>query len=201
MTPSLSKTKIALSFVLSTVILLPSSLARAAVNLTLGGSHSQSNAGYQKIESGAGSAGISVDLGDYFRVGYTHRQELASTTGYQLKEATKQYVYFESLSHVTSNAVDLTLILYAGDIVTPFIFAGVNVKHYSTDNKEADGTHEHLDLVYPGPQGGAGIGIRLNQKFSLKVTYTMSPGVTQTPDQPAAQTLDTYSQLGISYAL
>jgi hypothetical protein len=193
--PSALRSAIIAAFVMN------ASFAQAAINLSLGGSHSQSNAGYQKIESGAGSAGISIDLGDYFRVGYTHRQELAATTGYQLKEASKEYVFFQSLSHVTSNAVDLTLILYAGEIVTPFIFAGVNVKHYSTDNRESDGTYEHLDLVYPGPQGGAGLGIRLNQKFSLKVTYTMSPGVTQIPGQAANQTLDTYTQLGITYAL
>lgn len=197
MTPCRAPIKI----IFFSIFILSSSPAFSAVKVTLGGSHSKSNAGYQKIESGAGSAGLSFDLGEHFMIGYTHRQELASTTGYQLKEESKQYVYFESLSHVTSNAIDLTLILYSGDILTPFIFAGVNVKHYSTDNKEADGTHEHLDITYPGPQGGAGLSIRLNQKFSLKVTYTMSPGVTQTPDQPAAATLDTYTQIGISYAL
>ena len=184
-----------------TFIVVAPEQARAALHLSLGGSHSESNAGYQKIESGAGSAGLSIDLGDYFRVGFTHRQELSSTSGYQLKEATNQYVYFQSVSHVTSNAVDLTLILYAGEIVTPFIFAGVNVKHYSTDTQEADGTREHMELTYPGPQGGAGLGIRLNQKFSLKITYTMSPGIKQLPGEQAVSTTDTYTQVGISYAL
>lgn len=194
----LSRKKATLSLYLISLLSTPAS---AGMQLSLGGSHSQSNAGYQKIESGAGSAGLSLDLGDYFRIGYTHRQELSSTTGYQLKEATNQYVYFESLSHVKSNSVDLTLILYAGEIITPFIFAGVTVKQYSTDMQEADGTHEHMELTYPGPQGGAGLGIRLNQKFSLKITYTMSPGVTQLPGALAESTIDTYTQVGISYSL
>lgn len=193
--------KSTLVFGLTACVLTFSQPAHSGVQVTLGGSHSKSNAGYQKIESGAGSAGVSLDLGEYFRIGYTHRQELSSTTGYQLKEATNQYVYFRSLSQVTSNSVDLTLILFAGDYVTPFVFAGLSVKNYSTDAIESDGTRESMRLTYPGPQGGAGLGIRLNQKFSLKITYTMSPGVTQIPGQQGSATTDTYTQVGISYAL
>jgi hypothetical protein len=185
----------------SLALLMYTQSAMGGVQITLGGSHSQANAGYQKIESGAGSAGVSLDLGEYFRIGYTHRQELSSTTGYQLKEASKQYVYFRSLSHVTANAVDLTMILYGGEIVTPFVFAGITVKHYSTDMQEADGTREHMELSYPGPQGGAGVGIRLNQKFSLKLTYTASQGSSQIPGQQGELKTDTYTQVGISYAL
>ena len=173
----------------------------AAVHLSLGGSRSESNAGYQKIESGAGSAGVSIDLGEYFRVGYTHRQELSSTTGYHLKEATNQYVYFQSRLHVVSNGVDLTLVLYGGEIITPFIFAGYALKQYTTDMQEADGTTEHMYLPLPSPEGGAGMAIKLNQKFSLKITYTMSQGVTQLPGGEAQPVIDSYTQLGIQYAL
>ena len=173
----------------------------AAVQVSLGGSRSEANAGYQKIESGAGSAGLSIDLGEYFRVGYTHRQELSSTTGYHLKEATNQYVYFQSRSHVVSNGIDLTLVLYSGEIITPFIFAGYALKQYTTDMQEADGTTEHMYLPMPSPEGGAGISIKLNQKFSLKVTYTMSQGITQLPGGQAQSVLDSYTQLGISYSL
>lgn len=173
----------------------------AAVQISLGGSHSESNAGYQKIESGAGSAGVSIDLGSYTRLGYTHRQELSQTTGYELKEATNQYVYFRSRSHIIANAVDLTLILYAGDIVTPFVFGGISVKNYNTEMVQADGTREKLHLTLPGPQGGAGLSIRLNQKFSLKLTYTVSDGVKQIPGSEGERTIDSYSQVGISYTL
>jgi hypothetical protein len=187
--------------ILGAITFLTAQTSQAAMHVSLMGSHSQSNAGYQSIESGAGSAGVAFDLGQYFRLGFTHRQELSSTKGYKNKEETNTYVYFESLSHVTSNDVDLTLILYAGDIVTPFIFAGVGVRHYVTDMQEADGTREHMDFVYPGPQGGAGLSIRINQKFSLKLTYTMSPGVSKLPGEEEKSTLDNYTQVGISYTL
>jgi hypothetical protein len=193
-------TNVLISLVAITGIFASSS-ADAAMHVSLMGSHSQANAGYQKIESGSGSAGVAIDLGQYFRLGYTHRQELSATKGYKDKNDDNQFVYFESLTHITSNDVDLTLILYAGDIFTPFIFAGVGVKHYVIDMVEADGTREHNDFVYPGPQGGAGMSIRINQKFSLKLTYTMSPGVSKLPGEKEQGTIDNYTQIGISYTL
>jgi len=182
-------------------LLMVTKPAEAAVKFSLSGSRSESNAGYQKIESGAGSIGLSMDLGEYFMVGYSHRQELSSTVGYQQKAATSTFVYFQTLSHVTSNAIDLTLILYGGEVVTPFIFAGLAVKHYIVDTKEADGTVEHLDMPHPGPQGGAGLSIRLNQKFALKLTYTMTDGIKQLPGENAEMSIDTYTQMGITYSL
>jgi hypothetical protein len=173
----------------------------AAVKVSLSGSRSESNAGYQKIQSGAASAGLSMDLGEYFMVGYTHRQELSSTVGYQQLEGTNTFVYSKTLSHVTSNAVDLTLILYGGDIVTPFVFAGLAVKHYMIDTTLDGQEPQHVSMPHYGPQGGAGLSIRLNQKFSFKLTYTLTDGIKQLPGESAEQTIDTYTQMGITYAL
>ena len=53
--------------------------ALAGVHLSLEGKHSEANAGYQKIVSGSGSAGISFDIGGYTRLGYTIKQEQDST--------------------------------------------------------------------------------------------------------------------------
>ncbi len=178
-----------------------SSSAFGAVHLTLGGSHSQSNAGYQKVESGAGSAALSLDLGEYFRVGLTHREELASTTGFHAVASTNTYSYFKSRSNISSNGVDLTLVLYNGEIITPYVFCGVTQKHYVITTVEADGTTDHFDMTQPGPQAGMGLGIRLNQKFSLKISYTMSIGQTQIPGNPAQSATDTFTQIGLSYAL
>jgi Outer membrane protein beta-barrel domain len=177
------------------------SSAQGAMRLTLSGSNSQSNAGYQKIESGAGSASLSLDLGEYFRVGYSHRQELSSTTGYHIKSTSDQYTYFKSRSHITSNGVDLTLVLYNGEVITPFVFLGVTQKHYVVSTTEDDGTTDTMDLTQPGPEGGVGLGIRLSEKFSLKLTYTMSTGSSQLPGYAAQGATDTYTQLGLSYAL
>lgn len=184
----------------SVTLLLPNQLL-AGMHVSLGGSHSESNAGYQKIVSGAGSAGLSFDIGGYTRLGYTFRQELDSTTGYQLNSAGTEFVYFRKNSSVTSNSVDLTLILYAGDIFTPFVFAGVVKKQYATHIADATGAVESYAYPYAGPQGGFGLGIRLSQKFSLKGTYTMSNGYTVVPGQQLQTTVDSYTQVGITYEL
>jgi hypothetical protein len=173
----------------------------AAMKVSLSGSRSESNAGYQKIQSGAGSAGLSLDLGEYFMVGYTHRQELSSTVGYQQIDGTNIFVQFKTLSHVTTNALDLTLILYGGEIVTPFIFAGLAVKNYVIDFVQAGQDPQRVSKPHYGPQGGAGLAIRMSQKFSFKLTYTLTDGVKQYPGESAEQTLDTYTQMGITYAL
>jgi hypothetical protein len=188
-------------FAILTSILSISSQSLAAVKVSLSGSRSESNAGYQKIQSGAASAGLSMDLGEYFMVGYTHRQELSSTVGYQQLEAASTFVYSKTLSHVTTNAVDLTLILYGGDVVTPFVFAGLAVKHYMIDTTQDGQEPQHVSMPHYGPQGGAGLSIRLNQKFSFKLTYTLTDGIKQLPGQNPEQTVDTYTQMGITYAL
>jgi len=182
-------------------ITLLSTQSFAAVKLSLSGSRSESNAGYQKIQSGAASAGFSLDLGENFMVGYTHRQELSSTVGYQQIEGTQIFVYSKTLSHVTTNALDLTLILYGGEIVTPFIFAGLAIKHYVIDTMAAGESPQRASMPHYGPQGGAGLSIRMSQKFSFKLTYTLTDGVKKLPGEDAEQTIDTYTQMGITYAL
>jgi hypothetical protein len=173
----------------------------AGIKVSLSGSRSESNAGYQKIQSGAGSAGLSLDLGQNFMVGYTHRQELSSTIGYQQVQGTNIFVYSKTLSHVTTNALDLTLILYGGEIVTPFVFAGLAIKNYVIDTIQAGEDPQRVSMPHYGPQGGAGLSIRLNQKFAFKLTYTLTDGVKQYPGESAEQTVDTYTQMGITYAL
>lgn len=196
---------------LATLFCLPG-IASAGAHLTLGGSSTISNAGYQKIESGAASGGLAFDLGEYFRLGYTYRQELAITSGYieakddngvVIKDAAGDTTYekFLNKSRVVSQSVDLTIVLYAGDIFTPYIFAGIVNKSYDIENQTEGEPVEHTRLSFPSPNGGAGMGIRLNQKFTLKLSHTISQGVKQLPGQKAEGTLDTYSQIGISYSL
>ena len=184
-------------------------IANAGMHLTLGGSNSISNAGYQKIQSGAASGSLAFDLGDYFRLGYSYRQELSITSGYT--EAKDEngvvtedvYVKFLNMSRVTSQSVDFTVVLYAGEIFMPYVFVGVVNKRYEIDNQIEGQPVERLRLPMPAsPNGGAGMGIRLNQKFSLKMSYTMSQGFKQLPGQiDPERTIDTYTQVGITYSL
>ncbi len=196
-----------ISFLLA-LVWLPS-VATAGMHLTLGGSNSVSNAGYQKIQAGAASGSLAFDLGDYLRLGYSYRQELSITSGYtEAKDANgvitdDVYVKFLNMSRVTSQSVDLTVVLYAGEIFMPYVFIGIVNKNYEIDNQIEGQPVERIRLPMPAsPNGGAGMGIRLNQKFSLKMSYTMSQGYKQLPGQlEPERTIDTYTQVGITYSL
>ena len=187
--------------IFSALLCLESGSSYAVMHLSLSGSHSDSNAGLQKIEAGSLSASVAFDLGDYFRLGYTHMQQLQSAIGNTQDQETKVYTAIRSKSHVVSHSVDLTAILYAGEIFTPYIFAGMGVKTYNIENKEGDKPTEKTTVTIPNPNGGAGMAIRLNQKFSLKLSYTVSPGVKQEPNKPQEGTTDSYAQIGIQYSL
>lgn len=191
-----------------------SNMASAGMHLSLSGSQSSSNAGLQKIESGAGSASVAFDIWDYLRLGYTYRQEISSTGGYTegrdanggiIKNAAGEpasYVKFLNRSRVVSQSVDLTIVLYAGDVFMPYIFVGAGTKNYDILNQTENKEDEHIKASVPvSPNAGAGLGIRLSQRFSLKFSYTVSQGIKQLPGQLAEPTLDNYTQVGITYAL
>ena len=84
--------------------LLMTESAYGAVRFSLGGNHEKSNAGYQQVESGGGNAGVSLDLGEYFRIGINHREEQGSTTGYHQLEGTANYTYFKTSTNSHTNA-------------------------------------------------------------------------------------------------
>ncbi|MCX6119893.1 MAG: hypothetical protein NT027_20350 [Proteobacteria bacterium] len=180
-----------------------SEMSYAAVHVSLSGSKSDSNAGYQKISSGSVSGGVSFDIADYVRLGYTHRQETSSASGHKYDETKKgtaeEYLAFTSDSHVTAHSVDLTLILYAGEVFTPFIFGGISLKNYEILNREQGKEDERINIMLPpGPSGGVGLSISMTTKFSLTLKHTMTEGYKQLPGQEAEKTIDAYSQVGIS---
>lgn len=182
--------------------LLTSQSAYGVVYFTLGGSQSQNNVPYQTYVSRAGSASIAVDVGEYFRIGYTHRQEFSNNYGYKVS-ASDPSVYTEFLSQtkVVSNSVDLNIILYAGDLFIPYLSAGAVVKSYRSDMSSVDGTETASITLPPVPNLGGGVGVRLSRSFSLKLSYMVSPGVRQEPGGIQEGILDTYSQLGVTYQL
>ena len=174
--------------------------AMASMHFTLSGSKSISHAAYETIESGGLSGSVAWDLGEYIRIGYTYRQELQSTKGYTLETTDNAYHKFESSSRITSQSADLTLVLYAGDIFTPYIFAGGGPKTYDTYMNEEGKSPTHNKSGLTSPNGGVGLSIRISQNFSLKMSYTISQGITVTPDTKPSLAIDSYTQAGISYA-
>lgn len=176
--------------------------AQAMVYFTLGGSQSRSNVPYQTYVSRAGSASVAMDVGPFFRVGYTHRQEFSNNTGYRaLVSLPGYYGQYVSQTRVISNSIDLNMILFAGDLLIPYLSAGAVVKSYSSSVETLEGNDSDSFKLDPVPNLGAGVGIRLNREFSLKLSYTVSPGKKQEPGGEREETLDNYTQLGVTYQL
>jgi hypothetical protein len=172
------------------------------VYFTLGGSQSRNNVPYQTYVSRAGSASIAMDLGEYFRLSYSHRQEFSNNTGYKaLVTQPGYYGEYVSQTRVISNSVDFNVILFAGEIFIPYLSAGAVVKAYHSDIMTLEGREAGSFTLPPVPNLGGGVGIRLNRNFSLKLSYTVSPGVRQEPGGVQEGILDNYSQLGVTYQM
>jgi hypothetical protein len=180
--------------------------AMAVVHFTLGGSQSQNNVG-QSYLARAGSASVAMDLGEYFRIGITHRQEFSVNEGYvEYRTQKGQYYLSPGTTHVVANSVDLTIILYNGDTLVPFIQGGLVRKDYDFEvtKEDDDGqiiTETGTATQGPVPSLGAGVGIKLNRSFTLKLSYVASPGYVTMPDGELAGKLDTYTQVGITYQI
>ena len=172
----------------------------AALHLTLQGSANDSNLGLQEINSRAIAGSLALDLGRYLRIGFTHRQQFSFTSGYSLDSETETYTYSESSNHVVSNSIDLIVILYYGKLFVPYVMAGgVKKVYYIKTSTESESESQMVERPIV-PNGGVGLGIRLNQRFSLKISYTFSPGVRQmAPDQEPEAVLDRFLSLGVSY--
>jgi hypothetical protein len=172
-----------------------------AIHLSLQGSLSKNYLGLQTHSSRSVSGSVAVDLGQYFRLGVTHREAFMEQEGYGQTDDTNTYVYAKTIQKVVSNSLDLTLILYYGDIFVPYVMAGVVVKNYDVETDSS--TEGRVRQKFSGPMvpnGGFGLGIRLSKDFSIKLSYTASPGVKQeTPEVEAKSVLDDYTSVGITY--
>ncbi|NRA45330.1 MAG: hypothetical protein HRU09_10295 [Oligoflexales bacterium] len=177
--------------------------APAGIHFTLQSSLSENNFLLTSQNSRSGSASIAFDLGTYFRIGLTHRQAVNQSRGHFAVSNTdpKVYEYKEEETHVFSNSLDFTIILYYGRLFVPYLQIGAVKKDYqlvTTTENETKYTKASFD---PVPNGGIGLGVRLNRNFSLKLSLSLSPGLKQsTPEQEKAEGVwDTYTSVGISY--
>lgn len=174
-------------------------------------SASTSNVPMQTNQSQAGSGSLAVDLGQYIRIGLTHKQEFQVSSGYKdtaetdstTTETPSNYVEVASRTHVVSNSLDLTLILYEGQIFLPYLTIGGVVKNYRFDTEEAGQSPKSIKgSVGPVPNVGAGIGFRLNKEFTLKFSFTASPGLTQKPGETEPKgAWDKNTSIGLTYQL
>lgn len=184
--------------------LLAAPPAYSFVSFGIAGSGSTTSGGWESSDELSASGSISLDLGSYFRVGFTHRQGTENKGGYKFtKTASGEvgYYQFESNVKTISNSVDLTLVLYQGELLTPFIFGGIACKKYQVKALDLEGRTEYETPDCPVPNGGFGLAIALSERFSLRFSKTYSPGKLFYPTGEMEATLDSYSQVGISYKL
>ncbi len=182
---------------------LASQITLAGWHFSLTGSLSDNNLGYSTQNSRNASASIATDLGNYLRIGLTHRQNINLAEGLEIDENTREYAYSREESRLIANSLDLTVILYYGDILVPYIQLGAVKKSYLISSTDESGeTKIRRATLSPVPNGGVGVGIRLNKNFSLKVSYTVSPGIRQTLDKEEPESvLDSYTSVGITYSV
>ncbi len=192
-----------LFIILAFVSFLSNSLS-AAVHFTLRGSANRNNLGLNHQEERSASGSVAVDLGSHLRLGITHQQGYVGLQGYQYNRTANAYYYVQEKTHTIANSLDLTVILYYGDIFVPFVQVGVIKKRYLI-TYSTEGSSQSVSKSYalpPVPNTGVGLGIRLNTNFSLNITYTVSPGIRQArPDQRPQSVLDSYLSLGLSYQI
>jgi hypothetical protein len=182
---------------------LLSSYASAVVFLEGSFTTSSNNVPYQTYEARGGSGSIAFGLGQYLRLGYTHRQDYKGNEGYNATVSgdTVTFSYFINKTTETSNSLDLTIILYAGETFVPYLLAGGVVKRYDVAITQ---NNETRTGSYPNPLEpnlGAGLGFRLNQEFTLKFQYLVSPGKYQEPGGEEIGVWDRYSEVGLTYEL
>lgn len=181
-----------------------SPIAHATVYITGSVSDSSSNLSTQTYQSVAASGSLAVDMGRYMRIGITHKQEQQKSEGYKdIAEEGQpaQYVPVTSRTQITSNSLDLTLILYEGAVMMPYLNIGAIVKNYNISEIQAGVEKRVTGVSGPMPNLGLGVGIRLNKDFTLKISHLVSPGESDDPfdDKEARTVLDRSTSVGLTY--
>lgn len=188
------------------------SLSSAAhgVSFSIGASASDNNSPMQKTSSVAGSASIGFAIAQYIRLGYTHRQEVQESEGWEQVTAqegqTPEFSPVYNRSHVYSNSLDASIILYQGVQFTPYLIGGGVLKNYVYDqHRENEDVkvkiRKKISTKKPVPNIGAGISMRISREFSLKLTYVASPGYEQKPNGDIKNVWDKYTTVQLGYEL
>lgn len=170
---------------------------------TVSGNLQSSSAGLSETKSQIASGTIAFDVGSFLRLGFTHRQKIEDAQGYKQLSDSEEYSLIRIKTHQISNSLDLTVILYQGELVFPYLKGGAIVKTETIEYETSDETIKSDPITFgPHPSVGAGIGIRVHQNFTLKISYTVSPGVKTDPEtQEQKGTIDTYTELGLTYKI
>lgn len=161
----------------------------------------------QEYKSSSGSASFSFDIGTYFNIGLTGRNQYSYAKGYEKDERTNQIQYSETKMSMTSYSIDLSIILYPGDVFVPYIFGGYVTKYLSSKKVYGDPSTGNQAVIernegpVPDYQCGGGVGLRFSERFSLKYSVTFTPGTKLLSDGTGELTMDRYQSIGLSYKI
>ena len=176
----------------------------AGVHFSIKGSAISSNYLLQSQNKDALSGSVDVDVGSHLRVGLTHRVEQSSSEGYERDCSDCPYYFQKAKTYSTANSVDLTVILFYGQLFLPYLKLGIVKKDYVYRTEVAGVTSETPVSMPEVPNAGAGVGIKLSRRFSLNLSYTRSPGyLLRDPEdaKSAYLVMDSYASVGISYQM
>lgn len=193
------------SLTLFILALLPNKI-NAATHFTIKGSSADNNLGLSNQDSKSVSLSVATDLGNHLRIGVTSRLSFISMEGYRYSKNVRLYYYIRENTRATANSLDLTVIFYYGSIFTPYMQIGLVKKDYIINSfltKDDSGELTPVNYSQPiAPNLGLGLGVRINNNFSLNLSYSVSPGIKQsTPLEESKEVLDSYSSIGFTYKL
>lgn len=178
-----------------------------ASSITASYSHAVQNVDFEKYSSERVGGGIGFSLFKYMRLDASYSQEKRVNKGY--KESVDaagyaSYRYFESRTTIDTVAGNLSLVLYPGQTLMPYIFGGASrsIYRFRMISEVEEGERiEYTSKTDPivSPQAGVGLQIMMNRNFSLKGSYTWRQGVSQLPGEDAKRVYDGSADVGITY--
>ena len=113
------------------------------------------------------------------------------SNGWNVDKETKLAAPYSLETSIKANSLDLTLILYPGEVFVPYLTGGVIVKEYVWQYRDAKTSFTSApETETPAPNVGLGLGVRLNRQFSLKLLFTASPSEYAQPGEPAQAVWD-----------
>jgi len=186
-------------------ILLQSSPVFAAITLSVQGKYASTSQALNTSYTRGGGGSLELDLGSYFRVGFTHQQDRTDRLSYVPRSADPaptDYQKIQVTERSSMSSVDLSLILFATEMFVPYIFGGIALQQVATEYT--------IDDVYIGeqkggggaPTGGIGFVIRMGQRFSIRATNRWIPGERQeTPYVEKSKVLDSQTTVGVSFKI
>lgn len=186
----------------------------AASSITATYSASEQNVGLMKYMNEKYGGSFSFNLGQYVRLDLSYTEDVRLEKGFDEvidpeTAAVAAYEYFESRIKAKSLGANISLILYPGDLLMPYIFAGIAQTIYERKviiertgvNSEAGVRSESEGKTDPilSPVGGLGVAIMLSRNFSLKMSCTLRQGTRQFPGEEAEDVYDKSYDVGLTY--